>query len=171
MQYQKILPLLPILGGKENNLSTWVGEVVSLPGYGSFSGTVVTQTLSGYELDQPVASWLGIEYAAQPIGNERFAAPSYPLEFEGVKTATEYGKVCPQEEKWFSYPDKVTMGEDCLYMNIFRPEGVPMEEKLPLLVWIHGVGFPVPATRTQLKVLLRVALYLGQLGTSMEPHL
>ena len=134
--FQKVLSLLPILGALQSNNNS----LVSLPGYGSFSGTTITKTLSGYDLTEPVQSWLGIEYSTQPIGTGRFASPSNPLDFSGVFNATRYGKVCPQETRWFSYPEVTTMGEDCLTMNIFRPKGVSLRKKLPILVWIHGVG-------------------------------
>jgi len=153
--YQKVLSWLPLLGGIQSNLSS---DLVSLPKYGSFTGITVTSTLSGHEIAQPVQSWLGIEYAAQPVGTRRFAPPSSPPEFEGVKEANEYGKVCPQEEKRFGYPERTIMGEDCLYMNVFRPEGVSMKKKLPILVWIHGVRSGTPNSKMHINSKL-----LGQL--------
>ncbi|EOD44483.1 putative para-nitrobenzyl esterase protein [Neofusicoccum parvum UCRNP2] len=110
---------------------------VTLPGYGSFSGTTVSQTLTKKPLPATVNAWLGIDYASQPVGESRFAPVGSPAEFSGWKNASAYGYACIQDPSELSYPQD----EACLSMNVFRPQGISMDEKLPVLIWIHGVIF------------------------------
>ncbi|KAL5120838.1 hypothetical protein ACEQ8H_001319 [Pleosporales sp. CAS-2024a] len=107
---------------------------VTLPGYGSFVGTTVRQTLTSKALPVPVDAWLGIDYAAQPVGERRFARPGPPAAFEGTKNATAYGFACIQDPEELPYPQD----EACLSMNVFRPKNMTWSEKAPVLIWIHG---------------------------------
>ncbi|KAL1646098.1 hypothetical protein SLS58_003518 [Diplodia intermedia] len=110
---------------------------VTLPGYGSFVGTTVGQTLTKKPLPAAVDAWLGIDYASQPVGEGRFAPVGPPAAFQGWRNASAYGYVCVQDPEEVSY----AQDEACLSMNVFRPQGISLDEKLPLLVWIHGGGF------------------------------
>lgn len=109
---------------------------VTLPDYGSFVGTTVGQTLTKKPLPATVDAWLGIDYASQPVGEGRFAPVGPPAAFQGWKNASAYGYVCVQDPEEVSY----TQDEACLSMNVFRPQGVSLDEKLPVLIWIHGVS-------------------------------
>ncbi|KAI3396263.1 hypothetical protein diail_12345 [Diaporthe ilicicola] len=113
-------------------------RTVRLEGYGSFVGTTINQTLSGKALAAPVDAWLGIDYSTQPVGEGRFAPVDWPEAFDGVRPATEYGSACVQDP---TFVDVSTQDEACLNFNVFRPQGVPLTEKLPTLVWIHGGAF------------------------------
>jgi acetylcholinesterase len=114
-------------------------EAVTLPGYGSFVGTTVNQTLTKKALPAPVDAWLGIDYVSPPIGDGRFAPSTQPAAFYGTKNATQYGFSCIQD------PTTLTFAQDeaCLNMNVFRPQHVSPDEKVPVLIWIHGVGWHV----------------------------
>lgn len=116
---------------------------VSIPSYGSFTGTTLNSTISGYPLSKPVHAWYGIDYATQPIGDLRFSVTGWPPAFNGTRNAKVYGKVCIQEpgnSNLVTYiKTDLEYGEDCLNLNVFRPAGVSIEEKLPVLIWIHGV--------------------------------
>lgn len=113
-------------------------RTVRLEGYGSLTGTIVNQTLSGNALAAPVDAWLGIDYSTQPVGEGRFAPVDWPQAFEGVRTATQYGKACVQDP---TSVDVSIQDEACLNFNVFRPQGIPLTEKLPILVWMHGGAF------------------------------
>jgi acetylcholinesterase len=115
-------------------------KTVSLAGYGKFSGTVVNETYSGYALPAPVDAWLGMEYSTQPVGENRFRAVDWPDAFDGVKAATTYSKVCSQLTESAAID---TQDEACLTFNVYRTQGVPLDQKLPVLVWIHGGAFVV----------------------------
>lgn len=109
---------------------------ITLPGYGSFVGTTISQTLTKSPLPATVDAWLGIDYATQPVGDLRFAPVGAPAEFAGVKNATQYGLSCIQDPTTLPYDQD----EACLSFNVFRPQNVSSTAKLPVLIWIHGVS-------------------------------
>jgi acetylcholinesterase len=111
-------------------------NAITLPGYGSFVGTTINQTLTDKPLPAPVDAWLGIDYATQPVGDGRFAHSSPPAAFHGTKNATQYGFSCIQDSADLSYEQD----EACLSMNVFRPKNMSAIKKLPVLIWIHGVS-------------------------------
>jgi acetylcholinesterase len=116
--------------------STHAIEAVTLPGYGSFAGTTVNQTLTKKALPAPVDAWLGIDYASPPVGDGRFAPSTPPAAFSGTKNATQYGFSCVQDPTLVPFPQD----EACLSMNVFRPKHVSPDDKVPVLIWIHGVS-------------------------------
>jgi para-nitrobenzyl esterase len=88
-----------------------------------------------------IASFKGIPFAAPPIGNLRWRAPQPARPWKGVRDATHYGHDCAQ----VPFPsDAAPLGtapsEDCLVMNIWRPETIGAK-KVPVLFWIYGGGF------------------------------
>ena len=83
-----------------------------------------------------VAEFLGVPYAAPPIGELRWQPPQPHANWPGILDAARAGSACPQMR--FRHPG--TQGsEDCLYLNIYRPEGAG--RGLPVMVWIHGGTF------------------------------
>ncbi|TFY55649.1 hypothetical protein EVG20_g9246, partial [Dentipellis fragilis] len=83
--------------------------------------------------------WLGIPYAQPPVGNLRFKAPvPILLPRRGLQNATAFGDACPQAA---ASTLGAPIGEDCLYLNVWRPKNTTARERLPVLVWIHGGYF------------------------------
>lgn len=85
-----------------------------------------------------IHQFLGIRYAAPPIGKLRFANPIPYLAFEKQTFyATEYGPGCLQNSDPSS---SAGFSEDCLRLNVIRPLEVDHlgETQLPVMVWIHG---------------------------------
>lgn len=71
---------------------------------------------------RPIRAFMGIPYAAPPVGSLRFKAPQ-PVEpwYQNVLYAQHEPPKCSQVSI-FS-PDKVYEGqEDCLYLNVYTPE-------------------------------------------------
>ncbi|XP_058701880.1 fatty acyl-CoA hydrolase precursor, medium chain-like [Poecile atricapillus] len=105
--------------------------------------------------ERTVNVFLGLPFAKPPVGSLRFAEPQPPEPWEGVRDATSYPPMCLQEKVVGQYvSDMVTnrkekvplqVSEDCLYLNVYTPVSTGKQEKLPVLVWIHGGALVVGA--------------------------
>ncbi|BAH52756.1 putative carboxylesterase [Rhodococcus opacus B4] len=96
-----------------------------------------------------VARFLGIPYAAAPVGERRFAPPG-PVElWAGVRDATAYGATAPQPSLHPTQaclaplvgPGWVTGDGNFLNLNVWTPD--PGTSGLPVMVYIHGGGFMI----------------------------
>jgi para-nitrobenzyl esterase len=89
------------------------------------------------------AAFLGIPYAASPIGNLRWQPPQPPQPWSGIRQATAYGPACPQlPSGWL--PEmlgrkQMVTDEACLYLNVWTTN-LNSQSRLPVMVWIHGGG-------------------------------
>lgn len=116
---------------------TYDDLLVTLPGYGSFQGTQVgTDLMRMVNFTKSVDAWLGIDYSTQPVGEGRFKPVTWPAPFSGVKDATTYGPAC-----WQTVDGPLQQSEACLNLNVYRPSGIPLDQKLPIFVFIHGGSF------------------------------
>ena len=82
--------------------------------------------------------WKGVPYAKPPVGELRWKAPGAPEPWNGVRQAKKACVPCTQlatSDDW-ERQDYAIGSEDCLYLNIWRPQTV--EEDLPVYVYIHG---------------------------------
>ncbi|GAA0585995.1 carboxylesterase family protein [Kribbella sandramycini] len=90
--------------------------------------------------DGEVTAFLGVPYAAAPVGEQAYAAPQ-PVSWEGVRDATELGPTAPQPPYEPPYDgllsNPLIPGADCLNVNVWTPGG----SGLPILVWFHGGAF------------------------------
>lgn len=78
--------------------------------------------------------YLGIPYAAPPIGHLRWKPPVSLVPWQGVRNASAFGQPCSQLD-----PAGAPIGsEDCLTLNVWAP--VAPHGGLPVLFWIHGGG-------------------------------
>ena len=103
------------------------------------SGTDV-QTTSGPVCGITVGTvdeWLGIPYAAPPVGPLRWQAPQTPTPWNTTLQATSFGSECAQ----YFPPFPSGGSEDCLFVNVWRP--ADSSTNLPVLVHIHGGGFVI----------------------------
>ena len=88
-----------------------------------------------------VEAFLGIPFAAPPVGALRWRAPQPAHRWHGVRQATHYGHDCMQAPfPSDAAPLGVAPAEDCLYMNVWRPAGAKPGDHLSVLVWIYGGG-------------------------------
>jgi para-nitrobenzyl esterase len=85
--------------------------------------------------------WLGIPYAAPPVGPLRWQPPRPHAPWTTTLSATAFGSPCVQPPPPPATEPTMTGSEDCLYLNVVRPLGVEPSAKLPVLVHIHAGGF------------------------------
>ncbi|KIK54659.1 hypothetical protein GYMLUDRAFT_176940 [Collybiopsis luxurians FD-317 M1] len=87
--------------------------------------------------------FLGMPYAQPPVGDLRFAAPlSLNTSFHGVRDATSYSPICIGYPSGGANDDAgFELSEDCLTLNVVRPEGVKEGSGVPVMLWIYGGGF------------------------------
>ncbi|HEX4451465.1 MAG TPA: carboxylesterase family protein [Kofleriaceae bacterium] len=87
-----------------------------------------------------VHTWLGIPYAAPPVGALRFRPPEPVAPWAGELDATRVGPVAMQESNsvMAGLTDKTRISEDCLTLNVSAPA---RGSNHPVMVWIHGGAF------------------------------
>jgi para-nitrobenzyl esterase len=86
-----------------------------------------------------VLAFKGIPYAAAPVGALRWRAPQAPEAWSGVRECVKFGARCLSA--WEHDPElRAPRSEDCLTLNIWTPVQ-QSDERLPVMVWVHGGGF------------------------------
>ena len=65
--------------------------------------------------------FLGIPYAAPPVGALRFRAPEPHAPWSAPRDATRPGSSCPQPPS-DDPAGQASTNEDCLYLNVWTPE-------------------------------------------------
>lgn len=95
--------------------------------------------------DESLTCYLGVPYAAPPLGPRRFALPQPVEPWTGVKLCDVPSPCAPQKKSppgWFDCMQGIAQSEDCLYMNITVPERKPGDEtRFPVYFWMHGGAF------------------------------
>ena len=117
--------------------------------------------------------YLGIPYAAPPVGNLRWRPPQPPARFREL-FGHQFGNPCVQ-------PDGIggTFGsEDCLSLNVYVPTAPQPAHGFPVMVWIHGGAFvtgtgldydPTPLVEGGGVIVVTINYRLGVLGFFAHP--
>lgn len=88
-----------------------------------------------------VDAFLGIPYAAPPLGERRFRPPEKVASSSDVIDASWYGPIAPAKQFVVAGP-KLESSEDCLTANVFRQaEHAGSAKLLPVAVYVHGGAF------------------------------
>ena len=141
-----------------------------------------------------VNSYLGIPYAAPPVGSLRWMPPRPFGRWPGVFSATQVGHECPQLS--VTFPQTVVGDENCLFLNIYTPnveenpdrdDGHANEHRdhnrhhgFAVMVWIHGGGLtqgagsdfdPTPLVKGGGVIVVTINYRLGLLGFLAHPAL
>ncbi|RYF37495.1 MAG: carboxylesterase, partial [Cytophagaceae bacterium] len=99
-----------------------------LYGYPSQGATIhIAQGALSGSSAHGIDSYLGVPYAAAPVGPNRWRMPLPAPAWVGVRSATQFASSCEQDishgfgpyTREFMVPGPVS--EDCLYLNIWRP--------------------------------------------------
>ncbi len=89
--------------------------------------SIANGKVQGY-LRTNVVNYMGIPYAAPPLGDLRWKAPQAAAKWTDVRTSTAPGATCQA-------------AEDCLFINVHTPEGFKAGDKLPVMMWIYGGAY------------------------------
>ncbi|KZP26489.1 alpha/beta-hydrolase [Athelia psychrophila] len=101
-----------------------------------------------------ITTFLGIRYAAPPIGLLRFQSPRQPASIKAMQNAISFPPQCYQSEiglanisslvsalpKRDFEPVPTNTSEDCLFLDVVVPD-IETARGLPVVVWIHGGGY------------------------------
>lgn len=143
----------PRLVGSADGVVT-AGSVSSEPGAETYldglpvdrsMGPIVATTAGAVQgLQRPgTQAYLGIPFAAPPIGVRRFMPPLPPVPWDGVRSAQQFAPACVQAAD--TDPVDARLGivqalevqsEDCLNANVYTPSADG--KRRPVMVFIHG---------------------------------
>lgn len=121
-------------------------------------------------------AFLGIPYAAPPVGDLRWKSPQPAQPWTDTRDARQFANHCPQTNSPFG---QASTTEDCLYLNVFTPADKADKGTYPVMVWIHGGAMtygesddynPVPLV-DQGVVVVTLNYRLGMLGFLALPGL
>lgn len=82
-------------------------------------------------------AFLGIPFAAPPLGDLRWRPPVDPQPWADELDAAAFGPACPQ---WDDDAGVVIGAEDCLTLNVWTPIAATPGSDLPVMVFMHGGG-------------------------------
>lgn len=92
--------------------------------------------------DAAMTSFLGVPYAAPPVGNLRWRPPQPPKRWSKPLDANKVANECPQNGDLGAFAS-AGGNEDCLYLNVYAPRSADEGRSLPVFVWIHGGNLTV----------------------------
>src|SRR5262245_31627145 len=86
------------------------------------------------------AVFKGIPFAAPPTGDRRWREPAAVQPWSGVRDATKFGAICPQQPSPIVGDAIKTSSEDCLFLNVWTAQWPAAGAARPVMVWIPGGG-------------------------------
>jgi len=132
-------------------------------------------------LTPALRKFIGIPYAAPPVGKLRWRPPKDHVRWSAPLDATRFGNHCPQDASVFG---TASVSEDCLLLNVFTPNDAASEannsHSYPVMVWIQGgaltVGesddyIPTKLVQRGDVIVVTINYRLGALGFLAHPAL
>ncbi len=93
-------------------------------------------------LEDGLAVFRAVPYAAPPFGDLRFAPPAPPAPWTETRDCLRLGATAPKPPYRAVVadllPEPFVDGEDCLHVNVWSPD---LAGSAPVLVWMHGGSF------------------------------
>ena len=153
------------------------------------------QYLGSENYDGTVHTFLGVPFAAPPIGELRWRAAQPYVAAAGQHKADSFAPACYQGDhitRWYQDviagfggdPNSIIapdVSEDCLYLNVWRPSNVSQTASLPIIVYVHGgsnrggwswePNYLGENLARQQAVVITVAYRLGPFGFMAHPQL
>lgn len=127
-----------------------------------------------------IDSWLGLPFAAPPVGELRWQPPQPVKPWTAPIKAETLANSCAQGADLGAFA-RAGGSEDCLYLNVYRPlKSAETAQKLPVFVWIHGGALQVgqggdyDPTKLALQgknIVVTLNYRLGVLGFLSQPAL
>jgi para-nitrobenzyl esterase len=116
--------------GEDTSVRSWTSDATVQTLFGPVKGFKYEDTWT----------WKAIPYARPPVGELRWKAPQDPETWTKPREGKKFCSQCPQYtiNNLATSAVSVTGSEDCLYLNIWRPQS--KERDLPVYFWIHGGG-------------------------------
>ena len=125
--------------------ATWgpVGSAAARGGSGARSSIIRTQygSVQGARVAGSLTRYLGVPYAAAPVGDLRFRSPRPHRGWRGIRDAMSPGPSSIQTNEgasaWiYDSQSLLPFSEDCLHLNVWTPG--TQGRRRPVLVFIHG---------------------------------
>ncbi len=110
------------------------------------------------DLDGGARRFLGIPFAAPPVGELRWKPPQAPAPWNGTLEASHFSDACAQEDALIT---SASDSEDCLYLNVWSPSPAP-SRRLPVMVWFHGGGNTTGSTMDEVPLGVGGLFYNGR---------
>ncbi len=140
-----------LFGSRSNLLSTVATMFGVMAGFGAMPHAAATdangpkvETTSGPVkgfIQSGIYEYLGIPYAAPPVGPLRWRPPQAVAPSSKVLQAVSFGPTCAQITELGVFAGPANSNEDCLYLNVFSTDvGGGAGARKPVLMWIHGGG-------------------------------
>jgi para-nitrobenzyl esterase len=138
-----VTSLLSACGGDDDDNTVATSPVQRQTTFGAVVGADDSATSGTY-------AWLGVPFAAPPVGDMRWRAPADPAAWTAPLATQKFGNSCAQTGRIFgpganntfdatigTTLNTVVGSEDCLTLNIWSPKGKP-GDKLPVFVFVFG---------------------------------
>lgn len=167
----------------KETVRSWYGENKTIVD-GNYDKSLAVKCINGTFVGKKVDNTIvfkGIPYVGQqPMDSLRWKAPVDATPNDGVYEAYYNAKAAPQPEVELS--SIYYQGEDCLYLNIWKPATTAAEKK-PVIVWVHGGAYSYGGTVDPLYdfhnfveenpevIVVSIAYRLGVLGFLHLSHL